>query len=82
MRCPPQLLLAKSAKIGPPAVPAYIVDGLVLTKRGKEIRPVFLSKKDCDAAIAGLGEEGKGAKISVYDGLALLLNLAEDSTRS
>ena len=44
--------------------------------------PKLLSKKDCDAAIAGLGEEGKGAKISVYDGLALLLNLAEDSTRS
>ena len=73
-----QLLLAKSAKIGPPAVPAYIVDGLVLTKRGKEIRPVFLSKKDCDAAIAGLGEEGKGAKVSVVDGLGLLLNIAED----
>ena len=73
-----QLLLAKSAKLGPPAVPAYVVDGLVLTKRGKEIRPVFLAKKDCDAALANLGEEGKTAKVTVLDALTLLVDISED----
>ena len=71
------MLMAKSAKIGAPAVPGYIVDGLVLKKRGKEVRPVFLSKKDCDAAIAQLGEEGKGAKVNVYDALGILLSIQQ-----
>ena len=73
-----QLLMAKSAKLGPPAVPCYTVDGLVLTKRGKEVRPVFLSKKDCDAAIANLGEEAEGVKVQVHDALALFLSIAQD----
>jgi len=73
-----QLLMVKSAKLGPPAVPAYIVDGLVLTKRGREVRPIFLAKKDCDAAIAGLGDEGSEAKVQVCDALGLLLALAQD----
>ena len=73
-----QMLMAKSAKLGPPAVPAYTVDGLVLTKRGKEVRPVFLSKRDCDAALLALGEEGKTAKVQVSDALSLLLQIALD----
>jgi len=73
-----QLLMAKSAKLGAPSVPAYIVDGLVLTKRGREVRPVFLCKKDCDAALAKLGEEGASASVQIYDALSLLLSLAQD----
>ena len=73
------LLLAKTAKgLRPPSVPAYIVDGLVLSKRGKDIRPVFLSKKDCDAALAKLGDDGKGAKIRVVDALSVLVALSND----
>jgi len=72
-----QVLLAKSRKVtGAPSVPAYMVDGLVVTKRGKEVRPVFLSKKDCDAAIASLTSEGFDAKVEVYDALGLMLQLA------
>ena len=72
------MVMVKSAKVGPPKVPAYIVEGLSLTKRGREVRPVFLSKKDVDAALEKLGEEGKTAKVNVYDALGLLLSLAED----
>jgi len=77
-----QLLLAKTGKLSAPSVPAYMVDGLVVTKRGKEVRPIFLCKRDCDAAIATLqaqaGDEAATAKIVVYDALALLLQLAID----
>lgn len=80
-----QLVLAKSGKLSAPSVPAYMVDGLVVTKRGKEVRPLFLCKRDCDAALAMLqaqaqaaGEEAPGGKIIVYDALALLLQLALD----
>ena len=70
--------MAKNAKFSAPAVPAYMVDGLVMTKRGKEVAPLFLSKKDCDAAVAILAESGEeaAAKIVVYDALGLLLELS------
>jgi hypothetical protein len=72
-----QVLLAKSGKLSAPNVPAYMVDGLVFTKRGKEVRPVFLAKKDCDAALASLASEGfDGGKVVVYDALGLMLQLA------
>ncbi|MBT5555512.1 MAG: hypothetical protein HOJ80_01370, partial [Halieaceae bacterium] len=38
----------------PPKVPAYMIDGLVYTKRGKEVTPVFLSKRDLDDAMVQL----------------------------
>ena len=79
-----QLLLAKTGKITAPSVPAYMVEGLVITKRGKEVRPVFLAKKDCDAAVAALGgKEGGGAeggtagKVIVYDALGMMLQLVQ-----
>ena len=82
-----QMVLAKSGKLSAPAVPAYMVDGLVIVKRGKEVRPVFLCKKDCDAALAAVVEaQGEGddsadsgaGKVVVYDALRLLLQLATD----
>ena len=74
-----QLLMAKNAKLGPPAVPCYVVENLVLTKRGKEVAPVFLAKKDADAAIAKLPEEERAsAKIAVHDALGYLLRIAQD----
>ncbi len=81
-----QLLLAKTGKLSAPSVPAYMVDGLVVTKRGKEVRPLFLCKRDCDAAVAMLQAQAQAAgadtppagKIIVYDALALLLQLALD----
>jgi len=73
-----QMLMVKSAKVGPPAVPAYIVDGLVMTKRGKEIRPIFFSKKDCDTAVAAIDTEGQSAKVQVVDALGLLLQISQD----
>jgi hypothetical protein len=72
-----QLLLAKTGKLSAPAVPAYMVDGLVLSKRGKEVRPVFLSKKDADAAIASLDAE-EAPKVIVYDALQLILQVVRD----
>ena len=77
-----QMLLAKSGKTKlAPSMPAYMVEGLVVMKRGKEVRPVFLAKSDCDAALAaveaaGGNEDGSAGKVIVYDALALLLQLA------
>ena len=79
-----QLLLTKSGKAkAAPAVPAYMVDGLVVTKRGKEVRPLFMCKRDCDAALAQLESQAADSdetvgKVIVYDALALLLQIATD----
>jgi len=75
-----QFLLAKTGKLSPPAMPGYVVEGLVLKKRGKEVRPVFLCKKDVDAALAGLAASGDAAdaKVIVYDALGYLLGIATD----
>lgn len=76
-----QLYLAKTGKLAAPTVPAYMVEGLTLTKRGKEVTPVFFSKKDVDAALAAVAEqdgEGASGKILVYDALELILQLSRD----
>ena len=75
-----QLFLAKTGKLAAPSVPAYMVDGLVLSKRGKEVRPVFFSKKDVDAALESLAgdDDGHAPKIIVYDALQLILQLTRD----
>lgn len=76
-----QFMLAKTGKLSPPAVPGYIVEGLVLKKRGKEVRPVFLCKKDVDAALESLaasGGEAAEAKVTVCDALGYLLGIATD----
>jgi len=77
-----QVVLAKTGKLSAPNMPAYMVEGLVINKRGKEVRPVFLSKKDCDAALASIeaGSDGDAAsgKVIVYDALRLLLQVASD----
>lgn len=77
-----QVLLAKTGKLSAPNVPAYMVEGLVIKKRGKEVRPVFLSKKDCDAALASIEASSDGdaasGKVVVYDALRLLLQVATD----
>ena len=73
-------LLAKTRKgITAPAIPGYMVEGLVMTKRGKEVAPLFLSKKDCDAALAILVDNGEEpGNVVVYDALGVLLELATD----
>ena len=38
------------------------MDGLVLKRGGKEVRPLYLSKRDCDAAVAKLGDEKPQAR--------------------
>jgi len=49
-----------------PEVPGYTASGLYYKKHGRELQPIFLSKKDADAAIAKL-EPGQGAKLEVVD---------------
>ena len=73
-----QLLLAKTGKLQAPQVPAYMVEGLTLTKRGKQVRPVFLSKKDVDSALAFLAEQGEQGKIVVYDALGMIMQISRD----
>jgi hypothetical protein len=80
-----QALLVKSMKTPlVPKLPAYMVDGLTYQKRGREVRPVFLSRADAEAAIAKMaGTEGFKAQIEVLDLLALLrhieLNMVTDT---
>jgi len=72
-------LLVSKAKANPPRVPAYMVDGLVYTKRGREVRPVFLCKKDLDAALSQLGQSETGKReVIVVDLLGFLLQLQDD----
>lgn len=75
-----QALLVTKGKVAPPRVPAYMVDGLVYTKRGREVRPVFLCKKDVDSALAQLNLQGEVGKreVIVVDLLGFLLQLQED----
>lgn len=77
-----QALLVTKGKVAAPRVPAYMIDGLVYKKRGREVRPVFLCKKDLDSALATLaaqGEQmGKKNEVIVVDLLGFLLQLQED----
>jgi hypothetical protein len=73
-----QLVEAKRGKRAP-SMPAYYVDGLVVKHGGKEVRPLYLSKRDCDAAVEKLG--GEKPKVAVHDLLGTLLNLAEGVER-
>mmetsp|Transcript_4509 Transcript_4509/g.14619 ORF Transcript_4509/g.14619 Transcript_4509/m.14619 type:complete len:316 (-) Transcript_4509:116-1063(-) len=66
-----QALMVRSMKAPvAPKLPAYMVNGLAYDKRGKEVRPVFLSQKDAAAAMeqtaaaadgAGVKQEARGA---------------------
>ena len=74
-------LLTKGKAPQVPRMPAYVIDGLVYQKRGKEVRPVFLCKKDLDAALARLAEQGtpvNSKQVIVMDLLSYLLQLVED----
>lgn len=57
-----------------PKVPGYVASGIVYKKHGREVQPVFMSKKDADAAIAAL-PPGSQAKIECIDLLEFLQNL-------
>jgi hypothetical protein len=62
-------------------LPAYTVDGLIhMQKGGKELRPIFMSLNDCEAAIeAAEMEPGTPpAKIVAHDAVELLGNLASE----
>merc|ERR1719359_1077795 len=61
-------------------MPAYYVDGLVMKHGRKDVRPLFLSKRDCDAAVAKL-PEGEKPQVAVHDLLGTLLNLADGVER-
>lgn len=70
--------LVKSMKVSSaPRVPAYMVEGLVYTRRGKEVRPVFMSAADAEEAAAKLGLDSTPA-VEVFDLLELLVQLEED----
>merc|ERR1719271_1615842 len=73
-----QLLLAKRGKRAP-SMPAYYVDGLVMKHGGRDVRPLFLSKRDCDAAVAKL--DGEKPQVAVHDLLGTLMTLAEGVDR-
>eukprot|EP00962_Isochrysis_galbana_P046908 scaffold18998_cov125-Isochrysis_galbana.AAC.5 len=70
-----QALLVKAMKSpSVPKLPAYMVEDLVYDKRGKEVRPIFLSRADAEAAIAKMAgtPESFKAQVEVLDLLALL----------
>jgi hypothetical protein len=70
-----QAAMLKSAKAPVvPKVPGYTASGLYYKKHGREVQPIFLSKKDADAAIAKL-EPGHGAKLEVIGLLDFLQTL-------
>ena len=70
-----QAAMLKSAKAPTvPKVPGYTATGLYFKKHGREVQPIFLSKKDADAALAQL-PPGHGAKLEVIDLLAFLQQL-------
>jgi len=73
-----QAILVTKGKVQAPRVPAYMIDGLVYKKRGREVRPVFLCKRDLDAAVAQLGDALGKRKVIVVDLLGFLLQLQED----
>merc|ERR1719271_1535907 len=53
---------------------------LLLAKRGgRDVRPLFLSKRDCDAAVAKL--DGEKPQVAVHDLLGTLMTLAEGVDR-
>lgn len=64
-------LLKKGAA---PKVPGYTAPGIFYKKHGRLVQPIFLAKKDADAAIALL-PPGSGAKLQVVDLLDVLQTL-------
>ena len=73
-----QALMVKSMKAPVvPKVPAYMVPGMAYDKRGKEVRPIFMSRKDAEAAIAKTGEVNGDFKpdVVVMDLLELIHQL-------
>jgi len=78
-----QAMLIKKGKAPKvPAVPGYVIDGMVFSKRGREVRPLFLCKADADAAVARLAATGADVsalgEVEVVDALSVLLQLAAD----
>jgi len=69
-----KLLPAKLGKRAP-SVPVYYVDGLVVKHGGRNVHPLFLSKDDCNTAVAKL--EGERPEVTEHDLMATLVNLAE-----
>uniref|UniRef100_A0A7S4FCC1 Uncharacterized protein n=1 Tax=Chrysotila carterae TaxID=13221 RepID=A0A7S4FCC1_CHRCT len=64
-----------------PKIPAYITDSLVYTRRGKQVRPIFLAKKDLQAAIDAAVQDGAPPpKVQVVDLLEYLVGLVEGLT--
>mmetsp|Transcript_14757 Transcript_14757/g.24596 ORF Transcript_14757/g.24596 Transcript_14757/m.24596 type:complete len:203 (-) Transcript_14757:336-944(-) len=65
-----------------PNMPAYTINGLSYQKRGKEMRPIFLARKDLDAALDAAAESFEGnklpkAEVVVIDLLEYLLQLTD-----
>ncbi|EOD23758.1 hypothetical protein EMIHUDRAFT_448744 [Emiliania huxleyi CCMP1516] len=76
-----QALMVRSMKAPvAPKLPAYMVNGLAYDKRGKEVRPVFLSQKDAAAAMeqTAAAADGAGVKqeVVVVDLLEMLAQLS------
>ena len=75
-----QALLVQSMKAPTvPKCPAYTVDGLVYSKGGKQVRPVFLAKRDLDAALKKAEASGvapASKSVVVLDLLELVNELA------
>lgn len=75
------LLVKKMKAPRVPQIPAYMVEGLTYTKRGKEVRPVFLCRKDLEAAVAAVSAEmGGSPDVEVIDLLEFLLTINEAIT--
>lgn len=63
-----------------PKIPAYVSNNLVFTKKGRDVRPVFLARKDLDAAVIDAAEADPDAakpEVMVVDLLEYLLQLSE-----
>ncbi len=53
------LLVTKGKAPGVPRIPAYIAPGLVYKKGGRDVRPLFMSRKDVQDALTKSGAGGK-----------------------
>mmetsp|Transcript_19846 Transcript_19846/g.45760 ORF Transcript_19846/g.45760 Transcript_19846/m.45760 type:complete len:334 (-) Transcript_19846:348-1349(-) len=74
-------LLVKTMKApNVPKIPGYLTDSIVYSKRGKQVRPIFLAKKDLDLAIAdavATAPDQPKPQVIVVDLLDYLLGLLE-----
>ena len=55
-----------------PKIPAYTATGLRYKKHGREVQPIFLAKRDADAALAALDAK---PKLEVLDLMEVLQDL-------